>query len=291
MENKQETSISDDNISFFKGLTKSLSVAGENSVFYDSSEYPELLVRKCCTPKELEKQIDEMLARSPEYKEYAPEKLAEIANKKKAEKMIENATAFQKMAERYGIRIPETNYVIGNGPDSKQPGIFAVTERIAGTTTLRDMTIIPKEKEQEFDEMYAGVFSHLRDSYLENGLFWKDFKNLQVMLGTKYGEKEEHPYIVDVDPLMISWSDPKLPEYKKTAKEHPSEYKEWHFWDEIERVFIHMRGAESKTISLNFKKTREVLKNIMKDIPEPDWDNRGAKEKYSSVFDYVKKWK
>ncbi|MFA5831152.1 MAG: hypothetical protein WC878_04975 [Candidatus Paceibacterota bacterium] len=278
----------DNNIPF-DGFVKSLSITGENSIFYDSSEHPELIVRKCRTPKELEKQIYGELAQSPEYENGDSEKKEEIANKKRVERLIENATAFQKMAERYGIRIAETKYVIGNGPDSKQPEIFALTDRISGTMTLRDMAIIPREKEEEFDEMYAGIFSHLRDSYRENKLFWKDFKNLQVMLGTKYGKKEEHPYIVDVDPMMMLWSDPKLPEYEKTAKEHPSEYREWHFWDEMERVFIHMKGAESKTISLNFKKARNVLKDIMKDIPEPDWNNRGAKEKYSSVFDDVKK--
>ena len=271
----------------FVGLEKSFDIIGISADFYELPRHPELIVRKCFVSKRLIERVRNELS-APEYKKLDPEKMKELTRKKKMEQMIKNAGEFEKMGEQYHLRMAKTNYIVGNDPVSGERAIFAVTDRISGETNLNKMSAVPKELEGEIDEMYAGFFLHLRDSYLENGTFWRDFKNSQVMCGTKYGEKEQHAYIIDVDPVMGSWFEFKQPEHKKIAKERPMEYREWSFWEEIEITLLNLKRVEEKSSSKKFEKAREVVKDIIKDTRFPEPKSKGAKEKYEFIVDEIK---
>ena len=242
----------------FVGLQKSNDFFGPNAIFYDLPDHPELVVRKCFTPKEIMENIKEELQKSETYKNYTEEELEKIAKKKKIEQLIKNASEFQKIGERYGLKMAKTSYVIGTDPDSGEPDVFAVTERIVGEN-LDSMEFFSEQMAKEVDEMYVGLFSHLKDSYLENGTFWRDFRNDQVIYGSKIGKTELHPYIIDVDPLTVSWNDHVMIDGR--------ENKEDLFWSRIGLAFINMEEIEGKNTSVKLKKAREMINAIIKTVP------------------------
>lgn len=277
-----------DDKSPFVGLERSHDIIGVSADFYDVPGHSELIARKCYLPDSLYQRVCGELD-APEYKKLNEKERDEMKRKKIIEQMVRGAGEFQKTGERYHLRIAKTDYVIGKDPETGIDAIFAITERISGNTNLYNMTTIPKELESEVDEMYAGLFSHFKDSYLENGTFWRDFKNSQVMCGAKYGETKQHPYIVDVDPIMTTWFEPKRPKYEKFAKNKPIEYREWNFWNELEIGVALMLDAEEKTPSKNFEKARKVLEDILKDIHFSELKNRSVKTAYKYVVNRAKK--
>lgn len=247
----------------FVNLEKSKDISGQSAMFYDVPGHPELVIRKCLVLKSVMGNIDKELAESDEYKDYLPEELEKVKNKKKVEELVKNAGDFQKMGERYGLKIAKTSYAIGTDPNLEKPGIFAVTDRIVGENLATEPSFSEK-MEGEIDKVYAGIFAHFRDSYMEKSAFWKDFKNSQIMLGKKEGDIESSPYIIDVDPLMISWSDPK---HCKTEED-----REAVFWSRVGLVFTEMKDTERKTLSGDFSRAKEVLNDIIRTIPEPNGD-------------------
>ena len=210
--------------SFFSGLEKSEDIQGKNAVFYDVQKHPENIVRESWVAKN---DSDEM------------------TRKETVEYLLKNAKDFKKMLGRYGLPSAETQYVIGESGESEWLEIFAETERINGED-LNKMSAIPENLEGKLDEMYMGIFSHLKDSYLEGESFWSDFHNGQIMYGTKGEETVLSPYIVDVDPFMWDW-------------------KGRDFWWYLNFYSKQMKEMEEKTPSKNFAKARGVLKSIMED--------------------------
>lgn len=292
MESKREENIaalkSDDKSPFVR-LERSHDIIGVSADFYDVPGHPELIARKCYLPDSLYQRVRNELD-APEYKKLNEKERKELKRKKIIEQMIKSVGEFQKMGERYHLHIAKTDYVIGKDPETGIDAIFAITERISGNTNLYNMTAVPKELEGEVDEMYAGLFSHFKDSYLENETFWRDFKNSQVMCGAKYGETDQYPYIIDVDPIMTTWFEPKRPKYEKFAKNKPIAYREWNFWNELEIDTAMMLDAEEKTPSKNFKKARKVLQDILEDIHFSESKNRSVKMAYKYVANRSKKF-
>ncbi len=259
----------------FANLERSKDVFGPSAVFYDVPGHPELIVRKCFVSKEVMENINEELEEKDEYKDFTEEELEEIRNKKKVEQLIKNAGDFQKTGKRYGLRMAETSYVVGTDPDSGKPEIFGVTDRIIGEN-LKTMRGISKKMEGEIDEVFSGIIFHLRDSYLGNGVFWRDFRDDQILYGAKYRETEQHPYLIDVDPLMVSWVDPKI---CKTENE-----REDLFWTKIGLILaIEVERVEEKIQSGRLVKTREALNDVIKTVPEPK--SVRAKNWYDSLVD------
>jgi len=270
----------------FVELEISKDIKGWSADFYELTGHPELIVRKCYTPVGLEKSIREELEKLPKFKTYEYKEKEKLLQKKKVEELIRNANQFLSMGERYGLNIAKTKYIIGIDPKTKQPDIFAVTDKIIGSNLYDNTSSVSEKVGEEIDKIYAGVYSHKKDSYLENGLYWRDFKNSQIMCGKKIGDVEDHAYIVDVDPLFNSWFD-NLKDDGTWDHTETEERKEMIFWENVEIMTERMQSAENKTPGKNFIKAREMLKQIFNNIPEPTISEL-AKYSYNIVCEAIK---
>jgi len=180
--------------------------------------------------------------------------------------------------DKYGIRMAKTSYFVGNNPrfhpklsreeekavgvSEESPALMAVTERIDGKNLMQFREFDEKMKE-EIDAMFSGLFTNLFETYTHDneGYFWYDYGNGQIVYGVAPGEKEKHLYVVDVDPSMENWID------VATRKED----KERTFWRELESIFHRMRDMEPKTQSGKLERSRAVLQKILSELPElPD---------------------
>ncbi|MCX6736311.1 MAG: hypothetical protein NTZ13_04470 [Candidatus Parcubacteria bacterium] len=182
------------------------------------------------------------------------------------------AKDFRNFAEKYGIKMAKTSYFVGSDPKFKtnipkeaSPMFMAATERIDGKN-LSALNEINEKAEKEIDALFSGLFSALYDASKENGYSWEDYGNGQVMYGTAPGEKEQHVYIVDVDPLMTNW------------ETIPRERKDFFFWTNMNWIFKEMEELEKRVVnkSKKFQSAHEILSKIISEMPEPADDK--AKE-------------
>jgi hypothetical protein len=246
----------------FPELVSSADLKSKHSAFYDIPGHPELIARKCFTPDDLNQLIQMDIADLPDYFEYSTEEREKIARKMRIERLISNATEFKKIGESAGLKITETHYAIGENPETKEPEIFAVSDRIEGEN-LENISSFSEEMQNDIDEMYVGVLKHWINSHSSGGMFWSDYKNSQIVYGHKFGETEEHPYIVDIDPIMAHWFTEE--EFtQKWEKEQALEDNETVFWYKVYGIFLYMKELEKKTPTGKFQKAREVIENLIK---------------------------
>ncbi len=234
----------------FSEWEKSKDITGDTCVFYDIPGHPELVARKM---------------------EFMPEDRPEFTESEAREYWEKRIGEFQKIAERYGIPVAKTRYVFDNDPVSGEPSFFAITDRIRGES-LDKITSFDKHAEEELDNMYVGILSHMKESYMEGEYAWGDFGNQQIMYGIESDgneshKKEPHPYIVDVEPRVSPWEDKIDPRSNRSAEEK----KEHVFWQNLAGAVAEMTETELKTESgrMAFVKAREALRQIMKELPEP----------------------
>lgn len=114
------------------------------------------------------------------------------------EKFLKGKKLFARLRETYGIKIVSMDYVIGQN-DKGDLKLFTIVDRIDGEN-LKDVKILPAEAKKEIDSTYAAMAQHYLDAYKNKSDFWRDPSNRQFVYGRKYGEKENHVYLVDVDP-------------------------------------------------------------------------------------------
>ncbi|MCX6736312.1 MAG: hypothetical protein NTZ13_04475 [Candidatus Parcubacteria bacterium] len=181
---------------------------------------------------------------------------AEQTIKERVDYLRNQANEFRKITDRLGIRVAKTDYVIGRDPELDQPAIFAVTERIEGES-LDNLIFIDKEMAEKIDDLYAKIISGCIDSYFENGYWWIDPKNSQFVYGKAPGDEREDIYLVDVDPNVFSWDDPKI--YKNSV-----------FWHEMMWIESEIFDMEREVDEQNFKlvKSREMLERARNEVPQ-----------------------
>jgi len=263
---------------FPKKTERSKVIRGMNADFYELPGRDDVIVRKCAESPETKKLIE----REMEFylgQNLSDEDLLKKENELRVKYFIRNANEFKKIGIRYGLPYAETEYVIGEEPWHGLPDVFAVTYRISGKD-LGDRTLSIDERiAEELDDMYSALFSHLKDSYKEDGCYWKDFKNEQVTVGTKHGESERHAYIVDVDPMIISWFD--------RENDDGPVAKEESFWNEVLYIVQDMKTTERNVPKKRFKNARNSLAALITEMQKPDDpDNQMV---YYNVLNLIRK--
>lgn len=172
----------------------------------------------------------------------------------KAEWLRKKVIEFKKVIENLGILMAKTDYVIGMGPNTSEPSIFAVTERIDGEN-LRNIEHIDKETAEKIDELFARIISKLIDSFLKDEYFWYDPGSSQFMLGKAEGDTKPSIYLVDVDPHVWKWGDPALNMEKAPLFLYRINFL-LHYIEEMEtKVKVDVPGFK-------FAKSREALESI-----------------------------
>ena len=219
---------------------------GGSATFFELPEFPDFVIRECLSFK-------------------IKEKGKELTDEEAVAYWSERAKALQGFADRYNIKMAKTRYFFGNRPKFKSnipkesnPALMAMTDKISGKN-LQEVSEIDEKMAIEIDQMFSGYFSSLLDSYNENGYYWADYGNSQMMYGTVPGEKEPHLYIVDVDPRMEKWD-----EFSPRGREYS-------FWKEIDWVFDHMEKLEKKYAhgTKQFENARKTIAEIIEKMPVP----------------------
>jgi len=77
--------------------------------------------------------------------------------------------------------------------------IFTLVDKIDGKN-LSKIEILPMEAKGELDALYLSLGQHYFDAWKQGLHYWGDCRSDQFVYGNKYGEKDKHFIVVDVDP-------------------------------------------------------------------------------------------
>lgn len=163
------------------------------------------------------------------------------------------------MREIYGIKTVSMDYVVGQN-EKGELKLFTIVDRINGEN-LKDIKILPTEAKKEFDSIYAALAQHYLDAYINKNDYWRDSANRQFVYGRKYGEKEDHVYLVDVDPEINVYDE-----------QGEREFNEELFYC-LEKICEDMLMVEQKfnsplKLSQSREKFAEIIEKISKEKPE-----------------------
>ena len=112
-------------------------------------------------------------------------------------------TVFADLKKRGALPI-DTQAVIGKDGNGKTE-VFLVGENIAGGN-MEETKDVPLSAQKDFEDFFTALTDHLTSAYDTGGDFWSDFKNDVIIYGTRPGEEERRPYIVDTEPVFNTWS-------------------------------------------------------------------------------------
>lgn len=106
--------------------------------------------------------------------------------------------------KKYGVRLPNPEFVLGRTPSGKIR-IYTVVDKIYGKELLR----LNKEEIQrladELDSLFTALIAYYEDKYEHGGDFLADItERKQFMYGHKIGEEKQFLYLVDVDPFYYT---------------------------------------------------------------------------------------
>lgn len=182
------------------------------------------------------------------------------------EKSIENLKrgvgVFNKLEQRYNIAVPHVDLVIGKkGTVGEDATVFTITDRIIGEN-LGDIKQLPESSKDMLENFIISMSQYFMDAQKENGDYWEDFFEDQIVYGHKKLENENRFYIVDLDPRYQT--------YKKDDPQRGSK-----LFDCFNRVFSFIKYLEYKVSAQPVKltKAREALSKILSEIPQsvPDY--------------------
>lgn len=109
----------------------------------------------------------------------------------------------QELRESSDILLPNFDYIVGYGSDSKTPEIYTVVDKIEGTNLeeLRKQRI--KVPGDQIDKLCTGLLNYFEDKYQNGGDFLYDIvATRQYVYGHKHQEKKDSIYLVDVGPFF-----------------------------------------------------------------------------------------
>lgn len=123
--------------------------------------------------------------------------MLEDQNLAKLEKSaVEGKKLFEKMSEKYGIKVVEMDFVIGKN-DEGTPTLFTIVDKVNGES-LEKIQELPAEAADEIESLYISLGTHYYDAWEKNEKYWADFQDDQFVYGSKEREQEKHFYLVDV---------------------------------------------------------------------------------------------
>ena len=123
-----------------------------------------------------------------------------VENHKKGKRL------FFELKEKYGISVPEFNFVVGEGNDSL-PMMYTVVDKVKGKHFVEALPEFRDEGEIEIIENhFIKIINYLRDKHKEQGEWLCDIvSNKQYMFGKTSNNQEDDLYLVDVQPLFLNF--------------------------------------------------------------------------------------
>jgi len=113
----------------------------------------------------------------------------------------ESKKLFEKINNDYGINVISQDHIVGKNENGKI-AIFTIVDKIVGKN-LSETEKLPDEMKNELDALYESLGQHCINAWKQNSKYWADVNNRQFIYGHKYGEKEKHIYLADVDPRFF----------------------------------------------------------------------------------------
>ena len=112
--------------------------------------------------------------------------------------MREGETLFAEMRDKYGIKVVAMETRKEKNKEG-QDAIFTLVDRIEGQN-LSKIEHLPMEAKDDLENLYLSLGRHYYDAWKQNTKYWADCRSDQFAYGHKHGEKNNHFFLVDVDP-------------------------------------------------------------------------------------------
>lgn len=123
---------------------------------------------------------------------------------KALEYLREGRNIFEAMRGKYGVSVPDFQYIIGENDVDGMPWLYTMTEKIEGKDLSKVETFTKKEIDL-VDTALSGAITQLSDSQKQGDRYWIDIDVSQFMLGRRDGDAEAAVYLVDLEPRTAKW--------------------------------------------------------------------------------------
>lgn len=166
---------------------------------------------------------------------------------------------FMQLRKTYGIKVVTMDYVVGQNEKGKLT-LFTIVDRIDGEN-LEDIKVLPAEAKKELDSTYAALAQYYLDAYTNKSDHWGDPSNKQFVYGHKYGKKENHVYLVDIDPEVNIYNEQKEREFNEDLFYCLKKACE-------DMLIVEKKFKSALKLSQSRDKFTEVIEKISKEGPE-----------------------
>ena len=164
---------------------------------------------------------------------------------------------FDEMRDKYGVTLPEFQYVVSEDPDGQSTRLFTMTEEVRGRE-LSDIPEFTMEEAQEVDRVFSGAIRQLADSYRMKNRYWIDIDISQFMLGKRMNEEKDSVYMVDVEPRSTTW-------YGNAGEP----------MSQVFKILAGIELVESRSGGTRLDNSRAALRDIFSQIEKPTEEKPG----------------
>lgn len=120
----------------------------------------------------------------------------------------EGEALFANMRDTYGIKVVSMNSRREKNKEGKEK-IFTLVDKIEGKN-LSKIESLPMQAKDDLEALYLSLGQHYYDAWKQGLKYWGDCRSDQFVYGNKYGEKDKHFFVVDVDPKFYREGDDKF---------------------------------------------------------------------------------
>lgn len=113
--------------------------------------------------------------------------------------------SWKELRERYGIRIPAYQTLIGKD-DTDNTTVYKIVQKVEGRH-LDEIGRLNEQEARKFDDFFSNLLLYIREKFVAKEDFFSDiFSGSQYMLGKTKGDSSSHVYVVDIDNFRSSRS-------------------------------------------------------------------------------------
>lgn len=127
----------------------------------------------------------------------------------------EGEVSFADMRDTYGIKVVSMKSRRDKNKQGKE-AIFTLVDKIEGKN-LSKVESLPTVAKDDLENLYLSLGQHYFDAWKskfdagsDRKQYWGDCRSDQFVYGNRYGEKDKHFFIVDVDPKFYREGDDKF---------------------------------------------------------------------------------
>lgn len=170
---------------------------------------------------------------------------------------VEGKKLFCELDERYGVRVPRMEFVIGrHGERPDSDALYTIADKVEGEQLSHLSPENMAALQDKIEDALVSFAAYYRDKYNQGGTYLNDPNPFfQMRYGRTQGEPRDSLYFIDVDPY-----------YSSVDRHRPDDGENNDFVQAVEEVFEAIQRVE-RIIHRPLVRAREALLAFTENVP------------------------